>query len=225
MKKSKKGTSWRELVTNKAIDLVIVVVGITIAYELNNIKESRDDRELERFYLENIAADLEKDIKEYGDNLAEFSNDRKFVHATLARMQNGIDVSDSIGIAVLNVASTKTFEGHNNTFSTVMGSNGLSVIENQEVRTMILEHYRLYASIERFEREHADLIARFHNHFTSAIDYNRIGLVLDGEKVNGTESKNLLTLAVVQLQSGIWRYEESLEKARELRARLVSAGS
>jgi len=223
MKKPKKGLSWRELATNKVVDLFIVIAGITIAYQLNNLKESRDERVLEKFYFEGIAADLEKDIREYEDNLAEFTHDRKFAAGTLARMQKGIDVSDSVGIAVLNVVSTKTFEGHNNTFSTLMGSSGLSIIQDQGIRSMILDHYRLYASIERFEKENADLIARFHTHFTSVIDYGRVGQVLDREAANNAQSKNLLTLAVVQLQSGIWRYQESLEKARELRERILSS--
>jgi len=222
MKKSRKGVRWRELLRNKLFDLVIVITGITIAYELNNAKETRDDRNLERFYLESMVVDLDKDILEYEDNLKEFSRDRNFALGTLAGMQKGADISDSIGIAVLNISSTKTFEGHNNTYSTLMTSNGLNLIEDQAIRNLIHEHYRLYASIERFETEHTDLIRRVNGHFISAIDYGRAGLVIDQRAAINTESKNLLTLCAIQLQSGIWRYEESLRKAQDLKALILS---
>ena len=214
----KKNVPWKEFFINKIFDLFIVITGITIAFQLNNLKESNDRIALERFYLESMVNDLNSDIVEYQDNLKELVADRKLVLASLAKIEKQENLSDSLGFVVFNLTSMKTFEGHRNTYSTIISSNGLSLLQEAAIRNMMLDHYRLYAAIDRFEGKYSDVIARIHDYFSLHIDYNDVAKKIDNAVLTNTiQTSNLLTIAALQLQHGIWRYEESLEKAKALK--------
>jgi hypothetical protein len=218
LKKGKRDSlSWRDLLINKAFDLLMVIIGVTIAFQLNSLKQDSDQRSLERFYLESLVSDLDKDILEYEDNVRELRFDYKKVYSWVSQMERTENASDSLGLVVLNIMSIKTFEGHKNTYSTILASNGLSIIENPDIRNLILDHYRLYASLERFENNYLSVISRIHDYFSQYLDYNHAGRVADKAILKNIQTKNLLTISTVQLQGGIWRYEESLNKAKALR--------
>jgi putative acetyltransferase len=216
-KKKRTGLFWKNFFTGKAFDLFIVITGITIAFQLNSFKQRNDEKSLERFYLESMIIDLDKDILEYHDNLNEIRSDRELANSCLSRIEKSEDVTDSLGFIVLNLVAVKTFEGHNNTYATLVSGNGLSLIRDPEIRNMILEHYRLYAAIKRFEDNYADVITRFHDYFSSHIDYNRLESIEDKSFMQSVQTKNLLTISAIQLQNGIWRYDESIEKAVALK--------
>lgn len=221
-KKKKAGLFWKNFFTNKAFDLLIVILGVTIAFQLNSFKQNNDEKSLEKFYLESMIHDLDSDILEYNDNLNELLSDRKLVHACLARMEKQEDVTDSLGLVVLNILSIKTFEGHRNAYSTITSGNGLSLIKDPAIRNMMLEHYRLYAAIERFEGRYSNLISRAHDYFSLYIDYNHVDRIENSILLENVQTKNILTVAAVQLQDGLWRYEESIEKAKALKESIGS---
>jgi hypothetical protein len=211
-----KENRWKDLIFNKFFDLIIVIAGITIAFELDNFKQDNTRRELERFYLESMINDLNQDIKQYQENMDELLADKQFVYVCLKMMEDQQDVTDSIGLAVISIRSIKTFEGQRNTYSAIVSSNGLNVISDASLRNLMLEHYRLYAAIERFEDKYFDVIMRVNNYFTQYLDYNHVRKIDNPTFLKNIQTKNLLTLAAVELQNGIWRYEGSLRKANEL---------
>jgi putative acetyltransferase len=214
----KKGAPWKEFFTNKAFDLFIVITGITIAFQLNNLKENNDRNALERFYLESMVDDLDLDIVEYEDNLNELVSDRKMVLASLAKIEKQENVTDSLGLLVFNLTWMKTFEGHRNTYSTIISSNGLNLLQDPAIRNMMLDHYRLYAAIGRFEDKYSDVVTRMHDYFSLQIDYNHVTKKIENVAlIKNIQTSNLLGIAAFQLQHGIWRYEESLEKAKALK--------
>ena len=66
MSKNKSASfKWRDLFANKFFDLLIVITGVSIAFQLNNWKLQADQRAMERFYLQSILVDLDKDIHEF----------------------------------------------------------------------------------------------------------------------------------------------------------------
>lgn len=216
LKQSKQTFQWKDLFLNKAFDLIIVIAGITIAFELDRFKQSNDERSMEKFYLQNMMGDLELDIQEYQENMRELETDRKKVFAIIGRIEKNEDISDSLGFVVSDLMSTKTFEGHRNAFSTIMSGNGLSVIRDIETRDLMLEHYRLYAAIERSESKHENIVSKIHDYFGMYIDFNHVRNIKDRSLLQNIQTKNLFTIAAVHLQGSLWRYDESHQKAKAL---------
>lgn len=215
--KKKRLLSWRGLFINKVFDLLIVIAGVSIAFQLNNLKLSTDQSSIRKFYLESLMTDLDKDLQEYSDNLSELQTDLKKVYSWLAKVEKSNNEVDSLGLVVLNILSIKTFEGLKNTYSTILSVNGLSIIEDPNIRNLILDHYRLYAAIERFENNYLSTISRVHDYFALYIDYNHAGKFTDRSILKNVQTKNLLTISAIQLQGGVWRYEESINKAKALK--------
>jgi hypothetical protein len=61
MRRFSLSSNGKSLLLNKAADLLIVVVGVTIAFQLSSLKQRSDQASLERFNLESLANDLDRD--------------------------------------------------------------------------------------------------------------------------------------------------------------------
>jgi hypothetical protein len=99
----------KDLLVTKAIDLLLVVVGVTIAFQLNNLKERSDEKSLERFYLEGIVADIDKDINSFNHILSELRADSVLTNSCLSRYGLGTVSWDTLSLAVVNILSFETF--------------------------------------------------------------------------------------------------------------------
>jgi len=212
--------TFRSTVFGKILDVAVVIVGITIAFQVDQWKEGSDRASREVSYLHGIRADLDKDIKEYYDNIGDLNGDRKLIYRSLIRLTKDEDISDSLGYIVMAVLRTKTFEGHSNTYTKIMTSDGIDILSNTDVRELAIEHYRLYSSLSKFETRYMDLLAQFKVLFTPHVYFHRSGKLLSKAIAKDIQTENLLTLAFVQQQEGIFRYKGSLDKAMELRQKI-----
>lgn len=208
---------WRGLITNKVFDLVIVILGVTVAFQLNNLKQRSDDRNLEKFFLESMITDLNKDLAEYRDNLGVLGSAHKVSLAAVNRWEKSDGKLDSVGYVVGTISSIKTFEGHNNTYSTIRNENGLSIVRSIEIRNLILDHYRLYAAIDRFESQYLDHIREMQNFFSLYLDYTHPSNDPEFQSKEIIHARNLVAISARELQNGIWRYQGSIDKAEELK--------
>jgi hypothetical protein len=212
--------TFRSTVFGKILDVAVVIVGITIAFQVDRWKESSDRASREEAYLQGMLADLDKDIKEYKDNIGDLRRDRELIFRSLTRLTKAEDISDSLGFIVMAVLRTQTFEGHNNTYTKIVTSDGVDILSNADVRELAIEHYRLYSSLSKFEARYMDLLGQFKGFFTPHVYFNRAGRLLSKAIAKDIQTENLLTLAAVQQQEGIFRYEGSLDKAIALREKL-----
>lgn len=209
--------SFRSTLSGKVLDLLIVIVGITIAFQVDRWKERRDTAQEEKFFLQSMMSDLDKDINEYQDNIKDLSKDHRLVYGTLLRLGRNEDISDSLGFVAMNALSVKTFEGHNNTYLTITTSNGLGVISDPGIRELTIEHYRLYSSLGKFEARYHGILGQLKDFLTPHIYFNRSGKLLNKSIAKDAHTENLLTLTAIQQREGTWRYQASIEKAKELK--------
>ena len=78
-KDSSRPFRWRDLFVNKVFDLMIVIAGVSIAFQLNNLKLDSDVKSLERFYLEGLKEDVSADVEEMRHNLGELEKNKKAI--------------------------------------------------------------------------------------------------------------------------------------------------
>lgn len=211
----------KNLLLNKILDLLIVIFGITIAFQLNNLKEKSDQRSLEYFYLENLESDIDKDISNINYILKELEYDSNLTSTCLSQYKAGNVSSDSLGKAVINILSFETFDSRNdNTYSTLINSNGLSIIDNKDIRNLITEYYKSYKSIDRFENVYTEfLLNDFHPYFSSQINYTT-GKVNSKINLEDFQITNNLLIAQGQLNDGIKKYNLALKRAFALKEKL-----
>jgi hypothetical protein len=215
-------SSGKSLMLTKSIDVLIVVVGVTIAFQLNNLKQRSDQKSLEHFYLESLAVDLDKDINAINHILSELRSDSTLTNTCLSRHTSGTVSLDTLSFTVVSILSFETFNYRNdNTYTTLMNSHGLNIINNKLTRNLISEYYKCYKSIDRFEYVYTEfLLNDFHPYFSSNVDYAS-GKISNSAILKDGRTNNRLLIAGGQLNDGIATYKNALANASELRRILV----
>jgi hypothetical protein len=210
---------WKSLLTNKAFDLVIVVLGVSIAFYLNTLRVSSEQRSAEKFYTDNIAADLDKDIVELGKIGKELQADYDVVVSYVQEYGKGAVVGDSLASVVVAILSLDTFSGNDNAYFSLVNSNSMNTISDASLRSQVSEYYNQYRDLERFEEVYADLISQINNYFSPTMNYT-LRKISNRSVLSSDQTKNSLLMVAAQLETGIESYEEILIKAKALRKSL-----
>lgn len=214
--KNKKIVAWRELLTNKFFDLLIVITGVTIAFQLNNWKLGSDQESLASFYKENIKLELTKDIEEQEFILRTLESDKRVTESFLASHK---PTPDSLVKVVLAVLSLETFTPHQNTYQTLLQGNGLNVFGDRNLPGQITDYYTSYTSIRRFEDVYTSALFKLHEYFSPYCNYET-GKLTDTSVLNKNQTRNVFMIVLIQLNDGIEAHSEALRKAKALEAHL-----
>ncbi len=220
--KKKKSFQWGSLFINKVFDLLIVVAGISIAFQLENVKHESDQKALERFYLGSMITDLDKDIIKGMEVLQDLRADHALVRNYLRKLDQPNPPVDSLGIVIVHVLEFETFRGNQDTYTTLLTSNGFNTLGEQEVRNQVTEYYKQYVSIDRFEKVYTDVVYQLNAYFSPYCDYAKQE-ILDPSIAAKVQTKNNLIMAGSQLNNGVEDYTEMVSKAKALKITIQSS--
>lgn len=132
-------------------EIILVVIGILIAVQINNWNENRIERELERNYVELLNQDLSED----GVSLVELvslSNESVVSKNTILAYQEGnITEPDSLSTHFLRAVfnGITNFVPNKGAINEIQNAGGLSLINNEAVRNQILNLYNEYDNVEK----------------------------------------------------------------------------
>jgi hypothetical protein len=211
---------WKSLLTNKGFDLLVLVIGITIAFAINNWMTAKDELAEENFYINNLAVDVDKDIARLTASLAGLKEDYEVLIPYVEKFGKEAVVGDSLASVVVAILSIDTFEGDNHTYLSMISTTKLPVITDPEVRIKLAEYYHFYKTIERFEDVYSNSLLDMNNYFSPSINYT-LRSVINRSVLSSVQTKNNLLLATSHLEDGIERYQEALVLAQDLRKSLV----
>jgi hypothetical protein len=133
-------------------EIVLVVIGILIALQINNINEKSKSREREVNYLKNLKADLVSEIPN-NEYFATYRFEKASACASLLNGKEPNSIKD-----VQNYTDTyetvfvwNEYIPNNNTFKELLSSGNLSLIQNDSIKNGLLELEKLYAGISTGE--------------------------------------------------------------------------
>lgn len=198
-------------------EIVLVVIGILIALQINNFNEARKEREREVNYLKNLKADLDSEIKN-NENFAAYRFEKASACASLlngpapqtaADVQTYTDTYETVFI-------WNEYVPNNNTFKELLSSGNLSLIKNDSIKNRLLELEKRYAGIATGEhhmrREYEAYLYDPHVHNIRALAFFDLSKPaygfpdrLTAEKI--PEEKHLQLVADAQ-----WQHESELFK-------------
>ena len=126
-------------------EIVLVVIGILIAIQVNNWNIERIDKNKEVKYLKNISLDLEKDLASLEYQI-EFREGRIIGDKKLIKQINGMLVDNVTELTknVVNSLMAERFTPTNNTYLELSNSGNLSLISNDSIKLLLLELEELY---------------------------------------------------------------------------------
>jgi hypothetical protein len=135
-------------------EVVLVMIGILLALQVNNWNIEQTDKKREAKYLANIVLDLKKDIERL-DYLIEFRTIRAIGDQRLIDHINGLPVSNVVEIThnVSNTLMEDNFSPNNTTFLELSNSGNLNLLSNATIKVLLLELEELY-KINNLNIEH-----------------------------------------------------------------------
>lgn len=132
-------------------EIILVVLGILIAVQINNWNENKNERELERNYLELLTQDLSEDAVSLTE-LVYLSNESVVSKNIILDYQEGnISEPDSLSTHFLRAVfnGITNFVPNKGAINEIQNAGGLSLIKNEVVRNQILKLYNEYDNVEK----------------------------------------------------------------------------
>ena len=157
-------------------EIVLVVIGILIALQINNWNEGRKERNKEINYLKNLKVDLQNEVLNSEDFVAyhfrKVQACSKLINGDAPKnIQEVQDYTDTYE----TIFGWKDFVPNNNTFKELLSSGNLSLIKNDSIKNGLLELEKNYASIAGSEyhmrREYEEYLYDPHVKSISVIEF------------------------------------------------------
>jgi hypothetical protein len=135
-------------------EILLVVIGILLALQIDNWNDQRKERMKEHSYLRAIKNDVELNRKELESFIRQKQTAIHSANIILTYFENDT-ISDPayFNLHNLNVSITNNFEEKNNTFKELENSGQLELISNQEIKNLLLDMDLVYRRID-FHSEH-----------------------------------------------------------------------
>lgn len=126
-------------------EIILVMIGILLALQVNNLNIQQLDKKREAKYLTNIVLDLKKDIVRL-EYLIAFRKGRLLGDKKLIEEMNGVPNHDLTEVSknVVNSLMEENFSPNNTTFLELTNSGNFNLITNDSIKVLLLELEELY---------------------------------------------------------------------------------
>ena len=150
-------------------EILLVVIGILIALQINNWNENQKNKSLEVNYIKGLISDLDYDIRGFSQGIDAIERHRESADALLNCYKNNTTLPDSVLIEHLSNLVVISRFNHSNTVMDDMKSSGrLNLISADSVRQRIISYYKLAEGMIDGSERNNDWIL---NHIIASPDY------------------------------------------------------
>jgi hypothetical protein len=131
------------------LEIVVVIVGVLIAFSLGSWNEGRKTRALEQNYycklLEDINQDADQILEHIQENESRIRNSNKLIQLLQTKNPNRIDL---VNIQRLSIARTgRIFKPSNAAFDDLKSSGNLSILKDQVIKDQLIDYYSTIEAI------------------------------------------------------------------------------
>ncbi len=174
-------------------EILLVVVGILIALQVNNWNELRKQRNKELHYLINLKTDLNLNIAEI-DNYITTRNSQIISAKEVVNYFEGQPLADlnMFNRHAVNVYTWQKFFQINNTFQELTNSGNLAIISSDSIKNSLLNLETLYKKL-KYEEEHFryDAEVMLYEPAYGILDINSMVKNLTFQFSNGQQGENV----------------------------------
>ena len=173
-------------------EIVLVVVGILIALQINNSNDTRKQRDKELHYLTNIKSDLQANNKEL-DNYVALRNQCITYANTILEHFEGKPITDlsAFNALCIPIYDWKRFYQTDNTYQELINSGNFALISNDSIKNLLLDIEKQYKKLKaeedhfRFDTETLLYIPLY-----NTMDLNPLVNNFEYRVTNGQSGKN-----------------------------------
>jgi len=159
-------------------EIVLVVIGILIALQINNWNDERQLRKEELKYYKNIKRQLIEDTSIIQGN-KDF-NQRYYEQYQFALEQIAAEDSsnlDSLGIIAINLLEYSDVHKESNIYQSLVNSGEIKLLNNQGIVDMLQRLEETYIYINRIEDSHFDIIKGIYPELAKMIRFSQMKII------------------------------------------------
>jgi len=210
----KKGIDW----SNYFIELIIVIIGISVAFWLNNIGERHKAKKQEISYLIDIKNDLKKDSLKLSYNIINNKKKSKKLKYGLNLVKEKAPV-DSVFPYIIEIGNYAFFTPDNFTLISLLQSGDFKLIESKKIKRELLRLLQRYESIDNMQK---NLLQALDDNFFPLL-HTKVDIsefkVVDPDFLYGLEVKNFMAFTLNETSQHISNYthaQNQINKVMEL---------
>lgn len=146
-------------------EIILVVIGITLAVAINNWNEERHNSQQQKLYLESLVADVEKEIVQLNENIQGVDEKLALIKQVKPFLGTKQSNRDTIVRKVFELARLINFYPENTTYQTLINSGDMKLIDDFKLRKKLENHYASHGktlqAYERIEEIHRKYLGDF----------------------------------------------------------------
>ncbi|NMM49926.1 hypothetical protein [Marinigracilibium pacificum] len=200
---------------NYLIELLIVIVGVSIAFWLNTQADSKKERDILNGYYREFLNELEEDRSLLEKNISNsISKQENMIRASQLYQKPTVSI-DSLVMYAMEIGNYYFFTPNDITYRSMINSGDLKLITDLSLKRKLTRLYKLYNVIDEAQQNH--LQALDENYFpliVNQIDYEK------GEAISSIDGnlliKNYFIFSINELDAHIYLYKKAMKLNEEL---------
>ncbi len=179
--------------TNHFIELLVVVVGITIAFMLESWSRETENQQVEQQYLNSFKNDIMSDASRLDSTIIAVENKLTIIKKFIDEVKNGkVPIEKAEGI-IPHLLATYGFSPKQTTFQSVTNSGALNLVSDYKLKEEIVSYYNFYEELKIKEQVLYDyLLAFVLPYIYKNVDFLS-GEIVNKSVPNSFEFKNIVT--------------------------------
>jgi hypothetical protein len=147
------GTLVAERWPEYLLEIIVVIIGITISFTLNNFQTSAANKVLEETYLRGLQQDVQADIQELKETMERTSTVITSSEKILdeSKREKIVLTKNELVNLVLEIASRPNFVSKNSTLSSLKSSANLPLIRDASLKNLLFTYDQQYEGLKTVE--------------------------------------------------------------------------
>lgn len=204
-------------------EILLVMIGISLAFQVDNWNDNRINKNTEIRYYENILNEVADDEQLILGEIHFNTNFlAQFRYANEILETNDRNKIDTLGRIIRNLPQYSDFDMQGNIYETLVNSGEIKLLQNQEIVSHIRSLEEKYQYINRMENIHYDAVMLHVVRMITPLIRFSNGHVEQPELVYSYEVQNVILLLLQVMNEKDQVYHEALDEIETI-IRLINA--
>jgi len=194
-------------------EILLVMIGISLAFQVDNWNENRLKKDEEILYYQNIRDQI-RDDAELIQRQVHFNNRymAEFKYAYKIIETNDRSKIDTLGLIIPNLMQYSDFDRQGNIYETMVNSGEIKILRNHEIVKGIRTLEEKYLYVNRMENIHYDTTSNHVGAYINPVANFATAEIKKPDRVFNYEFQNLLTWLLEIMREKNKVYNEALNQ-------------
>jgi len=199
-------------------EILLVMIGISLAFQVNNWNDNRIKKNAEIRYYENVKDQISDD-KELIESQKDFNNHfmTQFNYANEIIETNDRSKLDTLGMIVRNLTQYSDFDRQGNIYETMVNSGQINLLQNHKIVNGIRQLEERYIYINRMESIHYDAMMNYMAVAINPVLKYATSEIKKPDDVFTYEFQNLILMLIQVMEEKDRTYNDALNEIERVR--------